>query len=245
MNVHRRSSPGLAIAGIAVSVLVSLEAAAQPQEATAIFEQAAADYMAKRYDVAAVGFRKAYAVLPEAVFLYNQARALQKLENWESAISALERARDQVERPLSAELAAKVPAMMQELEAARAASSSPLAAPPSDEPASGIFAVGWTGVGTLVAGAGMIVAGGVMASGVSDEAQRLRTTSGQTRTQFEADRQAALDKQSWARVLFYSGSGLALLGAGLLSWDLLATGAEEDSAKLLIAPSGVFVEVPW
>ena len=225
---------------------------AQQPPVNEVFDEAAADYMAKRYDKAAVGFRKAYALLPEALFLYNQAKALQKLGNWDAAVGALERARDQVERPLPPELSAKVPDMMAELKASQRAEEQIKSAErvevvsPAAQPASSFGPIGWAGIGGVTVGAGLLMAGGLIASGVSDEAERLRTEVGQNRAQFEASRQAALDDQSLARVLFFSGAGLALTGGTLLAWELLSDDERpHEGARLTAGPMGMMVEATW
>ena len=234
-----------------------------PGQAQSLFDDAVADYMAKRWDQAALKFRKAYAVLPDALFLYNQAKALQKLENYDAAISALSRARDQEERPLPPDIAAKVPSFLAELEASLAAQKlqekeeekpaeadavTPTEPPPEPEEEGGLGVLGWSGVGGMVAGSGLMVVGGLLAADVSKEADRLRTEPGQTPGRFQADREAAQADQRTARIVFYSGAGLALLGAGLMAWTFLSDGegaAGEARTRLKLGATDIRWEVTW
>ena len=210
---HSKRRPKAQVLGFVLALLsmpLALQAQEEqprvPEQAQVMFDEAVADYMAKRWDQAALKFRKAYAVVPEAVFLYNQAKALQKLENYQAAVSALTRARDQEERPLPPELVAKVPAFLAELETSLAAEKAaaeekaataevvpqavlPQAVPPNRE--EGFGTLGWTGVGTLVAGSGLMVFGGILAADVAKEADRLENEAGQTPGQFQTNLQAA------------------------------------------------------
>ena len=248
----------LACAGVSICAdgYADEESTARAQE---LFDEAAADYMAKRWDLAAVKFRKAYSYLPEALFLYNQAKALQKLDNHEVARGALIRARDQKERSLPPEIAAKVPAFLAELDASLAeleaqkkegavgvdvvaTTDSPL----EKEEEFGVF--GWIGVGGLAAGSGLMIFGGLLAADISEESERLKTESGQTPEQFQSDRQAAQSDQDTARLVFYSGAGLALLGTGLVAWEIFSIKGEargEPRAHLRLGVTSVAWEATW
>ena len=236
-----------------------------PAQAQTLFDDAVADYMAKRWDQAALKFRKAYAVLPDALFLYNLAKALQKLENYEAALGALKRARDQEERPLPPDIVAKVPAFLAELEVSLAAQQEAQQEAKEEEKAvdidvvastdpppqqkEGLGTLGWVGIGGLVAGSGLMVFGGILASEVSKEVDRVKTEPGQTPEQFQADRDAVQGEQRTAQIVFYSGMGVALLGAGLVGWTLFSTkkegASEEPRARLKLGVTHVAWEATW
>ena len=237
-------------------------------QAQELFDEAVADYMARRWDLAALKFRKAYAYSPEALFLYNQAKALEKLENYQGAIDALIRARDQQERPLPPDIAAKVAPFLAELETSLAAQKAkekeeeermaeaakavvvppPPAPEPQEAPEEGWSGLRWVGLGAVAAGGGLMIGGGVLAAGVKEEADRLNDETGQTPPQFRADLDAAQSDQTTARVVFFSGAGLALVGAGLVAWDLFSDDGEragKPSVNLKVGPTSVGWEARW
>ena len=215
---------------------------AAKQAAQSLFDEAVADYMGKRYDQASLKFRKAYAQLPEATFLYNLAKSLQKLENYDQAIKSLESAQAQQERPLPPNLQEKVPAFMAELkeqleaqqaeqQAQQALSETTAMEATPEEGGRGLGALGWTGVGMTVVGAGAITWSILMTSDLDKEKEALEQI--RTRQEFDAQKQEVEDDQNLARLLMFSGIGVAAVGVGLLTWDLVKdddTQAEDTGA---------------
>ena len=223
-------------------------AQAQQQPAQVLFDDAAADYMAKRYDKAALGFRKAYAVRPEAVFLYNQAKALEKLENWEAAIKALERARDQAELPLPPELAAKVPSFMEQLEAGLAAERAqkeaaikPTVVVPAAAPNDGLSLLGWGGAGTALLGGAAVATNFLFASQASSTSDELAAT--RQRSRYDELSQDFDEQQGTAQALLFVGAGLAAVGAGLLLWDL--SNDDDHGVRVSFGAGAALVQGRW
>ena len=198
-----------------------------PEQAQSLFDDAVADYMAKRWDQAALKFRKAYAVLPDALFLYNQAKALQKLENYQAAIGALTRARDQKERPLPPDIVAKVPAFLAELETSLALEETqekeaavaaevvaPIGPPPGNQDIQeeGRFGeIGWSGVAVGGAGLGLVIWSALLADSVTSESAALLEE--QDTGRFQQQRDDIQSDQDLAQILLFSGAGLLTVGS--------------------------------
>ena len=221
----------------------SLVTDAQIAAAQADFDQGAEAFAAGDYARATMLFQRAYAQVPEAAFLYNAAKAYERMEKWDQALAMLARAEQSSARPLPPGMANKVPAYRARLEKARDAAraeqtprdarresearaasedtSAPTTTAPTAVPEAqdGMGAIGFVGVGAVVVGAGLGAWSAVLASSVSEENERLRTQAGQTPAQFARDREQVLEDQSAARWLLFGGAGLALVGVGLVAWD--------------------------
>ena len=114
------------------------------------------------------------------------------------------------------------------------------------EEAAGFGPVGWTGVGLGAIGAGVVIASALVASDVSSEQERLRTQSGQSPGQFEADLAQSQSDQQTAQILLFSGLGALGVGAGLVTWELLRGEEEgEEGVSLRVGPAAMRWEVKW
>ena len=212
------------------------EPAAAKEQAQEFFDEAAADYMAKRYAQAALKFRKAYAYLPEATFLYNQARALDKLESYEQALKALEQAQAQQERPLPEELMQKAKPFEAELKEKIAKQNQPKPTVPQAPVDSGVRPLTWVGVGLVslgvVAGAGALYLGGQATE--TEQALSPPQPFGQARYD-----ELATDLESqrlWGQVALYSAVGLGLTGIGVWVWSVMDD--EQEAVTLQVGPQG-------
>ena len=222
--------------------------------AQAFFDEAVQDYMAKRYAQAALKFRKAYVHLPEATFLYNQARALAKLESYEQALNALEQAQAQTERPLPEELAQKATPFEAELREKLAQKAAPgLSAPqptvlPPSEPEApaddGIRPLTWGAMGLvglgIVAGAGAIYLG----QQASETEEALQPPHAFDRGRYD-ELAADLESQRlWGQVALYSAVGLGVAGASLWVWSVMGE-EDHDTARLHVGPGRIDMRVEF
>ena len=114
--------------------------------------------------------------MPEATFLYNQARALDKLESYEQALKALNQAQAQHERPLPEELMQKAKPFEAELKEKIAAQNKPKPVVPQvpvktiqSAESSSLGFKGYTGIGLIGVGAGVLVWSALLASDVTKE----------------------------------------------------------------------------
>ena len=222
--------------------------------AQAFFDDAVQDYMAKRYAQAALKFRKAYVHLPEATFLYNQARALAKLESYEQALNALEQAQAQTERPLPEELAQKAKPFEAELKERLAQRAQPgLSVPEAVVPQpsvpeapvdDGIRPLTWGAIGLLglgaVAGAGAIYLG----QQAIETEETLQPPQPFDRARYD-ELAADLESQRlWGQVALYSAVGLGVAGASLWVWSAMG-GEEEETASIRVGFGGIDMRVKF
>lgn len=257
-----------------VGFAAPLEAWAQPVEpdearaaealraAQKLFDEGSEAYSSKEFGRAAALWQKAYQIRPEAVFLYNAARATQNEKNYEQALGLSQRAAEATEYPLTPELAARNERLQEELrgqiaeQAAqrRAAEESeeesgeapaaappeqPVAAPrPEEEAEVGLAApgiIGATAVGVGVTG--MIVAAAVYGPRALEARDRAEAAP-----TFDEYRDHLDDQQrarSAGQVFFYVGAGLAAAGAAALVWDWV--GSSEDAPVAVSVGAGL----PW
>ena len=244
----------------------------QTRQAQQIFDEATSAYSAGEFGRAAALYQKAYQVRPEALFLYNAARAAQRADNPGLALELLRRATTQTERALPAKLDASVRTIEAELLAtiegqrvqartrrtvdrivqARAPTPPP---GPAIEPARPLGPIGWTGVGVGALG---LVGLGVMSVSTLQARQTLDRLEPPHASEADyRDQLAQLERrQRRGQLLLYTGTGLVALGAGLWVWDRRRAAAdtpgpsdEEPSAapttRLLVGPGSVGVHATF
>jgi tetratricopeptide (TPR) repeat protein len=195
-----------------------------------LFERAAQAYNEGEFGQAATLFQKAYAVQPEAAALYNAARAAQKMGNFEQALSLSKDAAAAEDFPLPAPLEQKNAELQDELRAQIDEKKAREAAAAQK----GLDVRGWSGVATAGVGVvGIFVGTQVFGPRASDAADRARDAEYVEEYQRHIDDQEAAQGAGWAFV--YSGSALVLVGAGLVTWDLLDN---PEGPSVSVGPKG-------
>lgn len=210
-------------------------------EAVRLFEEALTSYNAGEWAQAATGFLQAYQLEPEAVFLYNAAKARGALAGddpakLEAALKLLERAQAQEERPLVGKLEASAAEYREELlakileserlkEERRLAELDALKGNPDNYVRFG--ALGWTGVGVIALGGVSFGVSGYFNNQVRVIGQELE---GPDANRADYDRLASNYKgsQQTGQLTLYVGGAIAALGAGLLVWDLMTLDLIEE-----------------
>lgn len=214
----------------------------QTHIAKAGFEEGAKAYLEGRYQDAIVTWSNAYEVWPAAIIPYNQSLAAAKLGNFKQALIYAQAARKPGELPLDANYSAKLEGNIsawQGLVKAERIAGQIKARKPAE------IALDWrgyTGIGAMVVGSGLIVGALLMGASASSDIDAL----GGLQTKAEHD--AAVDDiestQTTAQVLLFSGIGIAATGVGLLVWDLwfdsdtqISMGVTPNSAAVTLGGS--------
>ena len=225
------------------------------------YEKGVEWYAASEYPKAIVEFLKGYNLAPNAMFLYNISLSYQKLENYEEALKAAIRASGEQGFPegYPARNEARIAAFRRVLEARDAAANIKRAAeqpavaegdvtpedPGVDTPApvqpvesSSFGALGWTGAGAALLGAGALAGMAVVNSGLRADIEAFEAASDEGD---RATRDALYDeiepRQSTGKLLLYGGSGLLAVGTLLVAIDLFSGGEESAASALRIAPT--------
>lgn len=212
-------------------------------------------YKQEKFDEAADELRKAYALAPFPLFLYNISLAEWRAGRLEIALQTALRARDEgVPKPLRPKLEARIAALGSTLKARRIAEGlrpepqEPVAVvePPTEAPEPGFGAMGWAGAGLTLAGAGMLTGALIIDQQLAadDDAFEAAAASGNGD---EYDRQLAdlEQRQMIGRVLGLSGLALAATGATLIVIELTDDDAETSgpAARLHTNPRADGVEM--
>lgn len=115
----------------------------------------------------------------------------------------------------------------------------------SDEPRFG--ALGWIGAGFMVVGAGALTGTAIVSSTLSDQWDDYRAASaGGNLETYRGLRSDIEENQNIAKILLFSGVGLAAGGAAMVILDLLPSGSESAPSQALIprlGPGGAGVDV--
>lgn len=229
------------------------------KKAQALFEKGAALYYDGKYAEALVQFKKGHAAVPNALFLYNMSLCNLKLERYREALANATDARQMEGLPekegtrndarivsigliqTSQHLAESVPDPVADVttdDATVPDTSTPDDAPP---PRKGMSALGWSGVAGLVVGGALL--GGAVATEVSlqskwDEFTEL--SEGGDPERFEEVRQEIERGQRNGKILLYTGTGVAVVGATLLVVELVTSPNknERPNVGLLVTPDG-------
>lgn len=241
-----------ALASAALCALAPAAAGAQSEaeitQAQEAFDEGSAAYAAEDFGAAAAAFRKAYQIVPAAMFLYNEAKARRQLGQYDRAVDLLKRADAQAELPLPPPVKEKVAGLILEIrseqEDARAAAAAAQARRERErqralelEQARRRYQVSWVGWGGVTAGTvGVILLGaaGVRSRQISQDFAALSSELDRARYDREVTRLEG--EQSTGRVFLFTGASLTLLGAGLFGWDFFTRGETPWSVSLELAP---------
>ena len=195
-----------------------------------LFAAGSEAYTAGDFSRAATLFQKAHAARPEATALYNAAKAAQKMGNLSQALSLSKDAAASEKYPLPSVLEKKNGALQEELRAQIEEKKAREAAAAKK----GLDARGWSGVAAAAVGlTGILVGTQVYGPKASEAADRARNAEFFENYQRHVDDQEAAQRTGWTFV--YSGSALVLIGAGLVTWDLLDS---PETVSVSVGPGG-------
>ncbi len=247
----------IAAALAVLMMLVSSPAAAASDEDKAFehFDVGAQLYFDGDFAGALQEFNAGFALFPHPMFQVNIAVSHWRLGDLERAIVATDLAavlQDQLEPDVAAENLARRATFAAILstqgaadrfakvnaEADLQAAGDPT---PEPEPVAGrplLSPLGWAGAGTGVVGVGLLVAWSVAEVGLQGEVDALEAAgrSG-NRAAYDAASDELQSKQSTARILLASGVGLAVVGVGLVGFDLLRPSGDQQ-ARLRLHTTG-------
>jgi hypothetical protein len=229
------------------------------KKAQTLFEKGAALYYDGAYAEALVQFKKGHATVPNALFLYNMTLCNLKLQRYREAMSNAVEARHMGGLPdkeatrneariaaisaieLSQEVAEAAEEPMVADTAPDTTESPDLSVQKSDAPKKGLTALGWSGVAGLVIGGGLL--GGAVATELALQKKWEEFTGlseGGDPERFEELRTEIERGQQRGKILLYSGTGVAVVGAALLIVDLATKPKEEERPRVMlhVAPGG-------
>lgn len=211
-----------------------------PDKAEAYYQQGVNAFFNKNYSLAVTYFKRANALDPDPVVLYNISLAQSRLANADEALDAAEEAARMGGLP--EDTALKNQARIRAYQRIIAAESTAQALAPEDAPAAqgtapapgvaeappAVGTVGWVGIGTASAGALTLAGAGLLALMVRNDLDEYDTA----RADGDYERARALqqdvrDGQSIGQILLYSGAGLLAVGATLWAVDFFA---DQESA---------------
>jgi tetratricopeptide (TPR) repeat protein len=232
---------------LCVSVPAFADEAAM-EKAQEHFNAGAKLYFAGDYAGALVEFNNGHRLSPSAVFLYNIALAHYRLGNLDMAVNNAEKAAEVGGMP--EDMATKNEARLVVWHVTKTASnwsSGEAVAESGDageggsvsdgtttEPADGggLSGLGWAGVGTAAAGAGLLVGWSLVSGGLSDHLADIDAANAAgDEAAYNAASEAFDSDQGLAQILLYSGAGLTAVGLGLLVFDL-TSGGESDQQQV-------------
>jgi tetratricopeptide (TPR) repeat protein len=197
-------------------------------KAQKLFQEGYKAYQKQDYTTAVSLWRQAYEYVPEAVFLFNAARAAEKLGNLSTAEKLAEQAKAKDNRTLSAEDAAKNEQLLQRVSEKQKYRESKEAWKREKK-------LDWRAVsGFAAVGVGV---GGIISAGlVGREAQRINNdlAEARTRPEYRNLTDTFQARQNLGRGLLYSGIGLAAAGASFVVWDLVDVPEKPDKPKFSV-----------
>ncbi|MBA2664847.1 MAG: hypothetical protein H0U74_21340 [Bradymonadaceae bacterium] len=260
----------IAMIALALVLLAPSVAAAQTDDeitqAQELYAQGVEAFHSEDFALAISFFNRAYAFDPHPMFLYNVSVAHSRLGNTQEA-----------HRTAGLVLAARgLPADTQvrndaryfstgvvlEAESLAAALSQVALKAPDDgvEEGPGFFAriplgvIGWSGVGASALGLTLMVVAGIISSSLDDDLDSYESA----RLDRNAERMNRFktsieDTQSTGKTVLYVGTGLAIVGAGLLSYDLFfhdrssSEGQPGSSLSLTgaVSPQSALLGLDW
>lgn len=214
------------------------------------FARGASHFYKEEYDQAVVEFLNAYDYYPDPMILYNLARAHAKLDSIKTAIQTAEKAQRMGGMPkkATARNAARIAAWKRLLTAREISEdiagpraqdprrkSTPVA-PPPDAPRLG--AVGWTGVGLTVVGAGLVGYAGYVELDLDTQISNYKKAArNNDDVHYRRFKQDIADRQQVGKVSLYTGLACLATGVGLWSYDLFDASEAESSVTVDLAPS--------
>ena len=231
-----------------IALVTSPVAAQEDRErAKELYNEGAEAYYKQEFPVAIMKFKTGYDLDPDPMFLYNIALAYGRLGNYDEAFEYSERAaKDGLPEDASLKLGARLAAwstvessldVVDDITAPDEGECSSdddcvdgescsaeniCVAIPEAPPAEGLSGVGWAGVGLTTIGVGLVVGAVILDLGLDDdfEAYDQAVADGDTATanQLKDDIEST---QSTGKILLYAGIGSAVVGGGLLVYDLL------------------------
>lgn len=240
----------------ALVLLCGATASAQDDAARAKehYDRGAGMYFQGDYGAAVLEFMRAYDALPEPVFLYNIAMSHWRLNNYDKAIEAGERAlKGKLDAGLHAQIAARTLVFHQlrhidssNWTPAIAVDESPepdlVRADPTPAPQS--HTLRWVGLGTAVVGAGLLTGFTVAELGLQKKVSAYEDAAARGDAARYAELKSQIDRgQPLSLALLGGGAALVAVGAGLIVWDALRGGERE--ATVAIAPGSVTVKLTW
>lgn len=229
------------------------------KEAQQYFEKGAAFYFEGKYGPALVQFRRGHETLPNALFLYNIALCNLKLERYQEALNNAREAKrmgglGERESALNEARLAAIPriqdamSIASDIEQALAAQVSkaeqapPEAivdtnAPPPSESSFG--ALGWIGVATSVAGAGLLTGALVSELSLQNKWEEFEAAAAAQDTTRHAELKEEIERgQRTGKILLYSGAGVTALGITFIVVDLFTSPSDQREIGLFISPDG-------
>lgn len=242
-------------------LLVGAPAVAEvPPEAIELMTEGAEQYQAGDYDRAAVTFRRAFEVHPDARFLFNAARASQRGDNPRQAYNYYQRALevDGQERRLDAGDQAVAVGFVHGIdqkqtgvavaddigEGANVASGMA-----EVESESALDEVSWgtsgrTGIGMASLGGVLMVASGVLAWRSSTRIGTLENQRVETFEGYQREVEGIERNQRWGRWSLYGGLALVASGTVLVGWGLMRVN-DGLVGNLHLAIAGDGVQAVW
>lgn len=202
-------------------------------DAQEAYERGAKLFEKGEYESAAKYFQRAVDAKPHPILYYNLSQTKVKLGEWEEAKRLAKKAREgeKLDEKTTAVNDATL-AGIRVVSGARAFEPGSAAPPtdasggePTDEgPSGGFSAFGWSGVGGVVGGAGMIVGSALIDQSLNADFRNRR----EARENGDLSRARNLGdtiqrKQTTGKILFFGGIGVAAVGTGLLVYDLVQT----------------------
>jgi tetratricopeptide (TPR) repeat protein len=228
------------------------------------FAKGAKYYYKEQYAQAIVEFLNAYKYKPDPMILYNLSMAHSRLGNIEEAHKAAARARQMggMPDPAATKNAARLRGWGQvfaartvttrvarEAAQKREAAQTPEVAPPRvDIPAesdSTLSAAGWSGVGVSVIGLGLLGYAAYVDVAMEEDINAYESAARSNPAAFQSLKSDLDQRQTVGRIALYSGAACALIGLGLVTFDLLGEGAETTSVGLGGAGDGASVQVSY
>lgn len=218
--------------------------ASVPQSAIDSMEEGARLYQAEEYDEAAVAFRRAYEIHPNATFLYNAARASHRAGNLPQAYRYYERALevDGEGYGLGPDDEAKAEGYLRGLrvyyEAGNMGAGIAERYPEVEEVQWGNL--GRSGIATAGVGGALAVVAGVLSWQSSARIDELRRDGAVSFAAYQEEVGSIESRQRMGQWALYGGGLLVAVGGGLVGWELLTVDeVSVGTAKLNFSNTGV------
>lgn len=188
------------------------------------YQKGVAAFTGSIYKEAVYHFLQAYAQLPEATFLYNASKAQYSLaktiQEAEYARELLDRAVVQKERPLKDATRVQADTLRANIDSRLLKLKGDAERAQWKETRTDWRA--WTGAGSLLTGAALTgVAFFYSEPNAREGLDKIKDDAYSSEREYEKIKEEVERDQLQGQVLLYTGAGLAVLGAGLVTWDLL------------------------
>lgn len=225
--------------------------ASVPEGATESMEEGARLYQEQDYAGAAVAFRRAFEIHPDARFLYNAGRASHQGGNLRQAYRYYVGALEVDAMSLDAETAAMAQAHRRSLELRWTSEAmgekwkqmTPEAVEVEFE-SSRWGTMGTSGAGIGAVGGLLLGISGVLARRTSSRMGALESGDVTTLDDYDLEVEAIERNQRWGQRSLYGGGALLVVGAGLVAWEL-GTVDEHSAGQTRIEWDGDGVRAVW